>query len=294
MVIGNGNVALDVARMLLAGDDHLARTDVSPRARAALSASAVRRVTILGRRGAEDAAFTHPELIGLMTVPGISLTVRGLEPGVGAGLTPLTKLRIETLRRADATGAAGGDRLLELSFWSRPERLLGTGHVAGVEIVDPRGVEAPRTVDCGLVVSAVGFDRVDVPGLAQGAAHGVTHDSGRMIDPSGGRSMPGVYVVGWFKRGPSGQLGTNRTCAEETVSSLAADELAGRLMAPAADAEKLRAREVIDLDGWLAIDRFERHAAEGSPAPRVKVTRTDRMASIARAAQAIQTKVAES
>ncbi|MEO7941921.1 MAG: hypothetical protein ABIR34_00830, partial [Marmoricola sp.] len=126
-----------------------------------------------------------------------------------------------------------------------------------------RGLEATRTVHCGLVVSAVGFDRVDVPGLVQGAAHGVTHDGGRVIDPADGQPMPGAYAVGWFKRGPSGQLGTNRTCADETVSSFAADELAGRLVARTRDAGALLERDVVDLDGWLAIDRFERPGGRG-------------------------------
>ncbi|MEU6389674.1 FAD-dependent oxidoreductase [Streptomyces sp. NPDC046939] len=282
VVIGNGNVALDVARILTADPDTLARTDISDRALAALRASKVREVVLLGRRGPAQAAFTVPELLALSALKDVDVLVEGWPAGLDAEATEKTRL----LARLAARAPAEGRRRIVLRFLTSPVRLIGDTSVRGLEItptelhtddgtVRARPTGDTETLETGLVLRSVGYRARPVPGLPfDEASATVPHERGRV--------EPGVYVAGWIKRGPTGFIGTNKTCAQETVASLLDDFAEGRLTAPAR-AVRTTTR-ALGLDAWRAIDRAEQEAGEAQGRPRVKFTDTE---SLYRAAEAV-------
>ncbi len=259
VVIGNGNVALDVARILTSDATGLATTDIPALPLATLRGSAVREVVVLGRRGPEHAAFTMPELIGLAGVDEIDLVVdnggRPLE-----GDSP----KLDLLREIAARPAREGARRIVLRFNTTPVRILGDGVVGGIEVTDTLSGES-ATIEAGMVLRSVGYRAVEIPGLP-------FDPETATVPNEAGRVRPGTYVAGWIKRGPRGFIGTNKSCAEETVSSLIDDINAGRLTRPRHSRAQWRALvrrnrpEMIDLAGWRAIDAAERAAgvARGS------------------------------
>ena len=282
VIVGNGNVALDVARILTLDPERLAATDIADHALAALRASAVREVVVLGRRGSDAAAFTVPELIGLMSLADVDLVIEGEISGEGEA----AKLLAEAAGRpTDPTR-----RRIVLRFNTAPVRVIGEGQVMGLEVagtaVTPDGVtltEEREILDTTLVLRSVGYRGVPIPDLPFNEATAtVPHEHGRV--------RTGTYVAGWIKRGPRGFIGTNKSCAEETVQSFLADLDAGRLSIPTgsrADFEKLvrsRQPDLIDSRGWAAIDAHER-AAGGDARPRRKFTSTEEMVAVARPAQ---------
>ncbi len=211
VVVGTGNVALDVARMLTHDPAVLAGTDIDPAALDTLAGSRLREVVVLGRRGAEHAAFTLPELLGLA---GLVDDGR-LDVVVDTGGDPVRgdDARADVLRDLAARSPRPGLRRVVLRFGARPVRLVGPDRVTGVVVTHAGRTE---TVPAGLVVRAIGYHGQPVPGLPHDAATGtVPHLAGRV--------RPGVYVAGWAKRGPSGFIGTNKWCAQETVASLLDD-----------------------------------------------------------------------
>lgn len=231
VVIGNGNVALDVARMLSVDPETLAHTEIAPHALAALRESKIEEVVVVGRRGPEFAAFTLPELVGLSSTPGVALTVDPAE----LPTTPGTDPKLQLLDRLAAyTGGPRSGRTVRLRFGQTPERLVGADRVAGVEL-SPTGKDEPPTVlDAGLVLTAIGYRGLPVPSLPYDPARGIVpNDAGRVIDPATGEAVPRTYVTGWIKRGPTGFIGTNKRCAEGTVRALVDDHNAGRLQAAA-------------------------------------------------------------
>ncbi|MHC1563592.1 FAD-dependent oxidoreductase [Actinomycetospora sp. C-140] len=232
VVIGNGNVALDVARVLLTDPDALAGTTIAGPALERLRRSAVREVVVLGRRGPEHAAYTRPELRALTRLDGVELVVDdgpetgsaidGAAPGSHAGL-----LAGVARRPVDLAAAPEPGRRIVLRFGSSPTAILGEDRVTAVRT-------ATTDIAAGLAVRAVGHRGTPLPGLPfDPASATVPHAAGRVVDPETGAAVPGAYVVGWAKRGPSGGIGTNRTCASETVGTLLDDALAGDLPAPA-------------------------------------------------------------
>ncbi|MBA5849331.1 4Fe-4S binding protein [Gordonia amicalis] len=236
VVIGNGNVALDVARILVADPAALADTPISPAALAALRRSSVREVVVLGRRGPVHAAFTLPELIGLVD-SGVAVTVDPADlesPPVDGELDATTRAKLDILAECAAAGEPEGRRI-RLAFFGSPLEVRGqdgraNGVVvsrnrvlvddAGATVIEPTGENV--TLEAGLVLTSVGYRGVPVPGLPFDEAKGVIpHRAGRVFD--GDEQVPGTYVTGWIKRGPSGFIGTNKTDSAETVSSLLAD-----------------------------------------------------------------------
>jgi len=224
LVIGTGNVALDVARILSTDPDRLAGTEIADHALAALRASTVREVVLLGRRGPEHAAYTAPELLALRRLPGVELVVDDHDPRIGEAIDQAPAgseaALLQGLRRASFDHAATPEpgRRIVLRFASSGTRLLGDHAVRGVCLDDG------STVLAGPVVSAIGYGGHEVPGLPFDRARGtVPHEAGRIV------GVPGAYSVGWFKRGSSGGIGDNRVDAAETVRTLLDDELAGRL-----------------------------------------------------------------
>ncbi|MEJ9080235.1 FAD-dependent oxidoreductase [Gordonia malaquae] len=222
VVIGNGNVALDVARILTADVEDLAATDISPAALAVLRKSQVREVVVAARRGPEHAAFTLPELIGLADgkarvwvdpadIDGAS--VDGIDdPTIAAKVSLLQEL---------SQNERPSEPFIRLAFGQTPVAIEGDSRATRVRFTQT-GSDTETVVDAGLVLTSIGYRGVPVPGLPFDDATGtVANVAGRVVD------TPGVYVTGWIKRGPSGFIGTNKTDSGETVANLLADIEAG-------------------------------------------------------------------
>lgn len=225
VVIGNGNVALDVARILTADPDSLVGTDLAPHALTALRESKVREVVILGRRGPAEAAFTVPELIGLAGLTDIDVVVQ-CDPTLLAGDDQRSQLLRELADRPVDPNSAR--RRIVLAFTASPQELSGAERVTGLRVArtdlttDTDGTvravasEEYDDLEAGLVVRAIGFRGQPVEGLPFDEVTGtVPNQQGRVGD--------GVYVAGWIKRGPNGFIGTNKSCAAETVESILDD-----------------------------------------------------------------------
>lgn len=277
VIIGNGNVALDMARILTADPETLAATDISDGALAALRRSDVREVVVAARRGPAESAFTLPELIGLTSAAHVVLDTGDRElvrADLQAATDPLVRSKLEVL--AGLPDPDPSRRRIRLAYRITPVRVLGGG--AGVEFVRTDSGETVR-IEAGLVLASTGYRGVPLDGLPFDASAAVVPNrDGRVVDPDVGRAVPGVYVAGWIKRGPSGFIGTNKSCAENTVAALVEDFNAGLLDEPvhsAADLDRLvRARQpaLVDGAGWRAIDAAETIRGLASGRPRVKFT----------------------
>lgn len=272
VVIGTGNVALDIARILVTDNATLAATDMADHALTALADSAVDEVVVLGRRGPESAACTTPELLALDSLPGVDVLMDG-PVAVTAGDPMKTRVLAEYARRRPKPG----NKRIVLRFGYTPVSVDG---VERAEALGVRGTETgvSETIPCGLVIRAVGYRGLPIAGLPFDETTGtVTNAAGRVIDPDSGEPVPGQYVAGWIKRGATGVIGTNRHCAAETVAALVEDHRHGRLPAPVAGTAEfaglLRERCPDALNGadWRAIDRYERRRGQESGRPRVKI-----------------------
>lgn len=284
VIVGNGNVALDVARVLATNPADLAKTDIADHALAALRDSAVREIILLGRRGAAQAAFTLPELIGLVARDDIDIVVEG-DDLVDDGRDPMTAQKLAVLRDAAVRPARDGARRIVFRFSTSPVEIAGSSQVESVrvcrnELVVRDGVVTPQATDdeeviaTGLVLRSVGYRGVAIAGLPFDAtAATVPNNAGSVA----GRD--GAYVVGWIKRGPSGFIGTNKSCARETVDRLLTDFNAGRLTIPARRRRDLdalvtsRVAQPMDVAGWRRVDREERRLGAASGRPRRKLVR---------------------
>jgi ferredoxin--NADP+ reductase len=312
VVVGNGNVALDVARMLTLDHAELALTDVADHALEALRESSVREVVVVGRRGPAQAAFTNPELRELGVMAGVDVVVDGeeLERALAVAdpaVDPTSERNVKVLREYAQRPQRGQPRRIVLRFLLSPRELVaapGDG-VSAVRLVrneliaGPDGAlrasatEAEETIEARLVLRAVGYRGKALPGVPFDERRGVIlNEGGRVRDPGGdmdsGAVRRGEYVVGWIKRGPSGVIGTNKKDAQETVDAILADLAAGALAAPAsADPqgieELLRRRrpDLVTYEGWSEIDRHERSLGEPHGRPRVKLTRIEEMLRVA-------------
>ncbi|MDX6739177.1 FAD-dependent oxidoreductase [Actinocorallia sp. A-T 12471] len=201
VIIGNGNVALDVARILTLDPATLAATDIAPDALEALRASRVEEVVVLARRGPADSAFTSGELLGLAAAVNVVVEGDLSDPG---GLEGAASRKLGLLA---GLGAPGEGRRVVLRYFSAPTGLTPDGVLIGEELLE-----------AGLVLSSIGYKGRPVPGLPFDEGTGtVPNDKGRVI------GMDRTYVAGWIKRGPNGFIGTNKTCARETVRTLVAD-----------------------------------------------------------------------
>ncbi|HUP99896.1 MAG TPA: FAD-dependent oxidoreductase [Aeromicrobium sp.] len=252
VVIGNGNVALDVARVLMESPERLEKTDISDAALAALRAGSLRELVVVGRRGPADAAFTLPELIGLAGQDEIDVIVEG-PVDVNSDKTALLAELAARPPRPDA-------RRIVFRFNAAPTAIVGdeSGRVTHIET-------AAGTIETSLVIRAIGYRARPVPDLP-------FDDSRAVVPNQGGRVEPGTYVTGWIKRGPNGFIGTNKTDSEETVRLLLDDAKAGRLIEPTRQPPALGA---LDRDGWLRIDAAEREAGRRVGRPRVKFLETE-------------------
>lgn len=291
VLVGNGNVALDCARILAEDPERLARTDIAEGPLAVLRDSAVNEVVVLGRRGPGEAAFTVPELVGLMGHSGVNVVVDTgdlpIEEALAGGDTT-TRL----LRELAGREVRPELRTIVLRFLSSPVRVLGEDRVTGVEVGrnrlerDENGVVRAvptgetEVLETGMLLRAVGYKGLPVADLPYDAATGT-------VPNERGRVFPGVYVAGWVKRGPNGFIGTNKSDAEETVEQVLDDLDTDRIPAPVGDAREItavvRSRQpgMVDLAGWQAIDREEKRRGAESGRPRVKITDVEEMRGIA-------------
>lgn len=295
VVIGNGNVALDVARILTADPDDLARTDISAAALASLCTSAVREVVIAARRGPADSAFTLPELIGLTSTARVVIDAADRElvqRDLAVVDDAVTRAKLEILAKLpDAAGPTGRPRI-RLAYLLTPHRVSGTDRVNGIEF-RRTGTEQPVHLDAGMVLTSIGYRGKPITGLPfDDDANIVPNDEGRVVDPATGRPVPGVYVAGWIKRGPTGFIGTNKSCAMQTVSHLVDDFNAGLLDDPVARPAALdrlvrsHRPDVVDAVGWQAIDAAEIAGGQTAGRVRVKFTAVSDMVAVAAGAPA--------
>ena len=283
IVIGNGNVALDVARMLALSHDELAPTDATDASIAAIARSPIREIVVVGRRGPAQAAFTTPELQEMGELAGADVFV---DPADLDGAEPKntnSERNLAVLNDFAAWEPKGKPRRVVFRFFESPVAIFGEERVEGIELVrneldaNERAVptDERETLSCGLVFRSVGYHGVELPGVLFDSASGT-------IPNEGGRVEPGVYCAGWIKRGPTGVIGTNKKDATETVALLLEDAAAGRLEprpeASAAAVDALLAErgvQVVEYEGWTAIDEVERGAGEKVGRPRVKLCTWD-------------------
>lgn len=292
VIIGNGNVALDVARILTSPIESLERTDIAQHALEALRDSAIREVVVIGRRGLAESAFSSPELLGLINTRGVAVRVEGLDLTAETGGTFAHQQKLSMLRELD--GAADGDRTVTLRFLASPHEVIGTDRVSGIRLTGNALVErdgkmlAEPTgtmddIESGLVLRSIGYHGSPLEDLPFDAARGtIPNENGRVIGDDAG----GAYVVGWIKRGPSGVVGTNRQDARGTVDTLLADLASGRIH-PRENPDDIASLlpDALDAAAWRTLDRAERAAGRSGGRPRLKIVRVNDMVMAARGAK---------
>jgi ferredoxin--NADP+ reductase len=306
VVIGNGNVALDVARMLTLTHEELAVTDIADHALEVLDASNVREIVVVGRRGPAQAAFTNPELLelGELADADVIVDAQELERALEVpdpNMDGTSERNVSVLREYAQRAPAGKSKRVVLRFLLSPVELLGNeGGVHGVVLarnalersesgrLTAKPTGETETIEAGLVMRAIGYRGVALPGVPfDERSATIPNDAGRVRGPDGG-SLRGEYAVGWIKRGPSGVIGTNKKDAQQTVDALLEDLAADTHLRPAdpdSDAvERLlreRVRALVTYEGWSEIDRHEQSLGEPHGRPRVKLTRIEELLRVA-------------
>jgi ferredoxin--NADP+ reductase len=299
VVVGNGNVAIDVARMLVLDPTELAPTDTADHALDAFGMAGVTEVVLLGRRGPAQAAFTNPELRELGELERADVIVdpaqlEGVEVPEDGDATK--RRNVEILRDYAQRTPSGKSHRLELRFLRSPVEILGEGEdgpVTGVRVGinrlvagDDGRVRAEPTgenedIACGLVLRSIGYRGTPLAGIPFDERRGlIRNDAGRVIDDDG--VCRGEYVVGWIKRGPTGVIGTNKKDAADTVAKILQDAEAGALSRPdpaLADGDAVaawlteRVPQHVTWSGWEMIDAYEAKLGEPIGRPRVKLVR---------------------
>ncbi|WP_440714219.1 FAD-dependent oxidoreductase [Gordonia sp. FQ] len=292
VLVGNGNVALDVARILTTDPDALARTDIADHALAALRQSKVTEVVIAARRGPAQSAFTLPELIGLTSTCDVVLDAADqalVQADLATAEDPLIRNKLEVLSKLGDASVPATRPQIRLAYRLTPARILGTDLVSGIEFT-VTGSDRICHLDAGLVLTSIGYRGKAIRDLPfDDVAAVIPNDGGRVIDPQTAQPVPGSYVAGWIKRGPNGFIGTNKSCAAETVQSVVDDYNAGLLTGPRtrphALAKLVRSRrpDVVNAAGWRAIDEAEIKRG-GGRRPRDKFTSVADMLAVAAAA----------
>ncbi len=311
VVIGNGNVAMDVARMLSVSREQIAKTDIADHALDALGDNPIREIVILGRRGPAQAAYTNPELLELeaLTIADVNVDPEDakLDPlsqkALDEGLLDKTRRRnVEIVADYAANRERKRDKQITLRFLRSPVEILGADRVEGIVVArnelyrDADGAIRSRettdreTIECGLVLRSIGYKGVAIEGVPFDERHGtIPNEGGAVIDPQTEKKIPGLYVAGWIKRGPSGVIGTNKRDAQETVSlileDLAEGELPERDKADRDSTEAWllgRVPDLVTYEGWQRIDEAEKAAGEPDGRPRAKLARWDELLAAAK------------
>lgn len=275
VIIGNGNVALDVARVLLMGADELAATDITEHALNMLHASSIDEVVILARRGLADAAFSLSEFLALGHLPNLDVIIEGdpIDDSAAVDFTSAQKIAVAR-EYAERRGAAGHKRIV-FRFGATPAEILGVDRVTALRLTDGNVLET------SLLLRSIGYRGTPIAGVPFDADRGVVPNvEGRVTDDSD-RPVPGVYVTGWIKRGPRGVIGSNRVCAAQTVDALWQDFAAGKLERDVAQRDTLsdmlarRGAVPLGWNAWRAIDHTERTRGSDVGRPRVKLVTRD-------------------
>jgi ferredoxin--NADP+ reductase len=310
VVIGNGNVAADVARMLVLTREELEATDTAHYAIEALAESSVKEVLVLGRRGPAQAAFTNPEVreLGELVDADVIIDEEAVELDEAsraflesdqADVT--NRKNIESFTEFAGREPAGKPKRVELRFLRSPAEIHGEDKVERITVdinelyLDEAGAVRARDsgeteeIECGLVLRSIGYLGTGIDGVPHDARAGVIPNRiGRVVDDNE-HHIPGQYVVGWIKRGPSGVIGTNKKDAQETVEALLEDVAEGRVPDVSASDDSLpdllreRSVDFVEFDGWRAIDALEQNLGEPLGRPRVKLTSVEEMLEAARA-----------
>ena len=315
-VVGVGNVAIDVARILMRTPEELVATDIAVHALEALRESRIREVFLLGRRGPAQAAFTNPEVKEIGEMADADVIVRADE----VQLDPLSQAqveaandrelarKIEILQGYGARTPEGKRRRLHVRFLVSPLELLGDdrGHVRAIRLARNRLVASAsgslnaeptgefEELEAGLVFRSVGYRGVGLPDVPFDERKAVIpNDKGRVLDPQSKQPVRGVYVAGWIKRGPSGVIGTNKPDASETVNAMVADVEQGWHWQPSQpDARAIEAvilaRQPLTVTyaDWRRLDALECSNGQACGRPRVKYASVEEMlAALGRAAK---------
>lgn len=282
VIVGNGNVALDVARILSSDVSRLLKTDIAAHALEALAASRIREVVVLGRRGPAQAAFSTPELLGLLDLPGVTVTASH----AFSASTALDKVRSDVLARCAAKTVADRERRIHLQFLRSPVEVLGAERVEGLRVAV--GDSEAEDIAAGLVLRSIGFRGSPVPSVPFDEERGtIPHRAGVVVEPGTGIQVSGTYTAGWIKRGPTGVIGSNKPCSAETAASIVSDFAEGRLRDPEGGRRSFSEfvaavrPERIDLQGWRRIDSHEKSAGRAVGRPRVKLIDRTEMLSVA-------------
>ena len=308
VVIGNGNVAIDVARMLARTREELAPTDATDQAIDVIATSGLREIVMLGRRGPAQAAFTPPELKELGELGGADVVVDPadleLDSASEAALEAdraRARRNVDILHEFAASRALGKPKRLVLRFCVSPVRILGQQAVEAIEVVHNRLVagddgqiravptDEVEVIPCGIVFRSVGYRGVELPGVPFDFERGTIRNAGGRVLDDRGAQVQGVYCAGWIKRGPSGVIGTNKKDATETVEHLLEDARSGALpQTPDTKAEAVgallaeRGVEVVMYSGWELIDKLECERGAPHGRPRIKLSRWDELLKAAR------------
>jgi ferredoxin/flavodoxin---NADP+ reductase len=313
VVIGNGNVAADVARMLALTSDELGETDTADHAIDAFSGSGVKEILVLGRRGPAQAAFTNPEVreLGEMANADIDIDAGEMELDElsrewldSDDADPTNRRNVEIFTGFSQRDPEGKPQKIVLRFLRSPVEIQGDGKVERIVVGKNelqrddggriRAVDTGEreTIECGLVLRSIGYKGIPIEGVPFDERAGtISNEGGRVTE--GGEQVPGLYAVGWIKRGPSGVIGTNKKDALETVDNLFADLEAGKvpeaeLAGDRGSIEALlseRRPDHVTFEGWQAIDAAEVEAGKPHGRPRVKLCRVDELVEASKASK---------
>jgi len=309
-VVGVGNVAVDVCRILCRSREELERTDIADYALEAIANSNVKTVYMLGRRGPAQAAFTNPEIKELGEMEVADIHIPEADAALDAATTQSmadnpdkgTDRKVEIMQQYAAEKRTGKDKTLVLRFCVSPVELISDGDtdepgVGTVKLVHnemylnergtirPRATERHEDLTAGLVFRSVGYNGVALPDVPFRDDWGVIpNDKGRVVILDTNDPVTGLYCAGWIKRGPSGVIGTNKPDALETVKCMLEDVAAGKVFSPEApgvdqlrDLVKERRPNYFSYADWKKLDAMEVEKAEGTEAPRVKFTTVAQM-----------------
>ena len=269
VVIGAGNVAMDVARMLALEPSELDPTDTADHAIAALKKSIIREVVICARRGPEHAAFTSPELRELPKLEHTNVLINksDIEAAIiraGDAIEKDTKSNLDAMLLISEKEPTGHDRTMKFQFLATPIEIKGAGKVEEV-VFQKTGSDEKFTVKCGLVITAIGYEAASIPGIP--------YQSGKVVNTDG-RVKENLFVVGWAKRGPSGVIGTNKSDASDVMKLLVEDLKSSKDNGDVNDL--LKDKKFVSQSHWEAINGAEVAAGEPLGKPRKKfVSRED-------------------
>jgi ferredoxin/flavodoxin---NADP+ reductase len=312
VVIGNGNVAADVARMLALTPDELGETDTADHAIEAFTDAGVREILVLGRRGPAQASFTNPEVreLGEMADADIDVDQGEMELDEisrewleSDDADPTNRRNVEIFTDFSQREPEGKNKRIVMRFLRSPVEIQGNGKVERIVVgrnelqrdesgrIRAADTGERETIECGLVLRSIGYKGIPIEGVPFDEGRGLIHNDGGRVHDGGGEPVPGLYAVGWIKRGPTGVIGTNKKDAQETVDKLFQDLEAGEV--PDADLASDRGSieallnerkpDRVTFEGWQAIDAAEVEAGKPRGRPRVKFCRVHELVEASKA-----------